>query len=82
MSSLPGVVPEQWTLGEWMVPKGRYLDPEFLALENERLFPNVWQMACREEELTESGSYYEYNIGRQSILVVRQPDGSLAAMHN
>ncbi|MDG2028803.1 MAG: aromatic ring-hydroxylating dioxygenase subunit alpha [Acidimicrobiales bacterium] len=75
-------VPEQWALGEWTIPKGRYLDPEFLALENERLFPNVWQMACRQEELPEPGSFYEYTIGRQSILVVRQDDGSLRAMHN
>lgn len=80
--SLPGEVPEQWALGDWTVPKGRYLDPDFLALEYERLFPCVWQMACREEELPEPGSFYEYTIGRQSILVVRQVDGSLAALHN
>ena len=82
MNSLPGMVPERWALGEWMIPKGRYLDPEFLALEHERLFPNVWQMACREEELPDPGSFYEYTIGRQSILVVRQDDGSIRAMHN
>ena len=75
-------VPSRWALGETFVPKGRYTDRDFLALEYERLFPNVWQPACREEEVAEPGDYVEYEIGRQSILVVRQPDGSLRAFHN
>ena len=75
-------VPERWALGENFVPKGRYVDREFARLELERLFPNVWQMACREEELPKPGAFYEYTIGDRSILVVRQPDGSLRAMHN
>lgn len=77
-----GTVPEQWALGECFVPKGRYTDPDFARLEHERLFPAVWQMACREEELEGPGAFYEYTIGDQSILVVRQPDGALRAMHN
>jgi phenylpropionate dioxygenase-like ring-hydroxylating dioxygenase large terminal subunit len=75
-------VPEQWALGDNFVPKGRYVDREFARLELERLFPNVWQMACREEELPKAGSFHEYTIGDRSILVVRQSDGSLRAMHN
>ena len=39
--------------------------------EMERLWPRVWQIACREEELPEVGDYVEYTIGDQSILVVR-----------
>ena len=75
-------VPERWRLGESFVPKGRYTDAEFLRLEHERLFPRVWQMACREEELPEAGSFHEYGIGRESVLVVRQPDGGIRAFHN
>ena len=28
------------------IPKQRYYDPDFYALENEMFWPRVWQMAC------------------------------------
>ena len=46
-----------------------------LDLELERLWPRVWQIACREEELAAPGDFVEYAIGDQSILVVRGDDG-------
>jgi nitrite reductase/ring-hydroxylating ferredoxin subunit len=64
------------------VPKGRYLDASFAALEHERLWSRVWQVACREEEIPGPGDFVEYRIGDQSVLVVRQPDGTIAAHHN
>lgn len=76
------VMPERWELGESFVPKGRYIDPEFVQLEYERLFPKVWQPACRQEEIPEPGSYHEYTIGRESIVVVRQDDHSVRAFYN
>ena len=33
------------------VPKERYFDAGFYQLEVERLWPRVWQMACRLEEI-------------------------------
>jgi glycine betaine catabolism A len=76
------LVPEKFACGETFVPKSRYIDPEFLQLELSRLFTQVWQPACREEEIPSPGCYYEYTIGRQSIVVVRQKDGSIKAFHN
>ncbi len=58
-------VPEAWRLGDDFVPKGRYIDREFLQLEYERLFTRLWQMACREEEIPAVGSHLEYQIGDQ-----------------
>lgn len=75
-------VPKKYACGETFVPKSRYIDPEFLQLELDRLFTQVWQPACREEEIPSPGWYYEYTIGRQSIAVVRQKDGSIKAFHN
>ncbi len=60
----------------------RYYDPEFYALEAELLWPRVWQMACRLEEIPEPGDFVEYEIIDQSIVVVRQADGEVAAFHN
>ena len=60
----------------------RYYDPEFFALEAELLWPRVWQMACRLEEIPEPGDFVEYEILDQSVVVIRQADGEVAAFHN
>ncbi|MEJ2206536.1 MAG: aromatic ring-hydroxylating dioxygenase subunit alpha, partial [Gemmatimonadota bacterium] len=80
MSQVNGV-PDRWRIGDDFVPKGRYVDRDFLELEYQRLFPKVWQMACREEEVPDVGSYLEYTIGDQSIIVVRTAEG-IRAHHN
>jgi phenylpropionate dioxygenase-like ring-hydroxylating dioxygenase large terminal subunit len=75
-------VPERWRLGADSVPRGRYVDREFLALEHERLFSRVWQMACREEDVAAVGSFLEYAIGDQSYLVVRVAPDEIRAFYN
>jgi nitrite reductase/ring-hydroxylating ferredoxin subunit len=65
-----------------LIPKERYISREWLAAEYQRLWPRVWQMACRLEEIPEAGDYYEYRIGDQSILVVRDEGGSVRAFRN
>jgi nitrite reductase/ring-hydroxylating ferredoxin subunit len=64
------------------VPVEDYISKEFLAFENERVWPKVWLMACREEEIPEAGDFFAFDIVRDSILIVRQPDGELKAFHN
>ena len=44
------------------VPAAAYISPEYVRLEKDRLWPRVWQMACREEEIPNAGDYYTYNI--------------------
>jgi phenylpropionate dioxygenase-like ring-hydroxylating dioxygenase large terminal subunit len=65
-----------------LVPKERYVSRAFAELEMERLWPRVWQVACREEEIDEVGSYVEYTIGDQSILVVRSDPDVVQAFYN
>lgn len=64
------------------VPASDYISRDFLALENERVWPQVWLMACREEELAKPGSYHVFNVLRESILLVRQPEGEIKAFYN
>ncbi len=64
------------------LPKARYTTPEFMDLEFERLWPRVWQIAGREEELAAPGDFLEYSIGDDSIVVVRNRAGEIAAFHN
>ncbi|WP_319448793.1 MULTISPECIES: aromatic ring-hydroxylating dioxygenase subunit alpha [unclassified Mycobacterium] len=64
------------------IPKQRYYDPEFYALENELFWPRVWQMACRLEEIPKPGDFVEYEILDQSIIVVRVDDEHVRAYYN
>ena len=64
------------------VPAAAYVSPDYVALEKERLWPRVWQMACREEEIPNPGDFYTYDIADDSISVVRRLDGTIVAYHN
>jgi len=64
------------------VPARRYYDPEFYALECERLWPRVWQMACRLEEIPKPGDFVVYDILDQSIIVTRVDEKTVKAYHN
>jgi phenylpropionate dioxygenase-like ring-hydroxylating dioxygenase large terminal subunit len=64
------------------IPKQRYYDPDFYALENEMFWPRVWQMACRLEEIPKPGDFVEYEILDQSIIVVRLDADNVRAYYN
>jgi phenylpropionate dioxygenase-like ring-hydroxylating dioxygenase large terminal subunit len=68
--------------GMAVVPGARYTSQEFFDLEMERLWPKVWQVACREEEIPNPGDFLEYTIGDQSILVVRRDAETIDAYFN
>ncbi len=68
--------------GTTLVPKARYTSAEFAALEAERLWPRVWQIACSVDHVAEPGDWYELRAGRLSLLVVRGDDGELRAFQN
>src|SRR5580698_2130977 len=64
------------------IPKERYYDPDFYALEAEQLWPRVWQMACRLEEIPGVGDFAEYEILDQSVVVVRTSASEVGAFQN
>jgi phenylpropionate dioxygenase-like ring-hydroxylating dioxygenase large terminal subunit len=64
------------------VRRERYFNREFFEMEKELLWPRVWQMACRLEEIPDPGDFVEYEICDQSIIVVRQEDMSVKAFYN
>jgi len=63
-------------------PKADYLDRAFHELEKEHLWPKVWQVACRLDDIPEAGDYIVYEIIDDSILVVRGKAGDVRAFHN
>lgn len=64
------------------IPKEEYVSPAFAARERESLWPRVWQMVCREEEIPNTGDFITYDINDESIIVVRTAADRIAAYHN
>lgn len=69
-------------LGDGPISTERYVSEEWAALEREKIWPNIWQYAAREEDLPEAGDTVVYDINDRSYLIVRQRDGSIRAFHN
>jgi phenylpropionate dioxygenase-like ring-hydroxylating dioxygenase large terminal subunit len=65
-----------------IVPAENYISKEFAEREARYLWPRVWQMACREEEIPRVGDYYTYEILEDSIIVLRTADNEIKAFHN
>jgi phenylpropionate dioxygenase-like ring-hydroxylating dioxygenase large terminal subunit len=64
------------------IPVEAYVSPEYARAENERLWPKVWQIACREEELKEVGDFATYDILDESIIIIRSAPGEISAYYN
>lgn len=59
-----------------------YTDPEIFAREQRRIFSRAWIYVAHESQLQGPGSFVTATVAGQSILVVRQDDGGLLAVHN
>ena len=69
-------------LGFELIPKERYLSPEFARLEWERMWTKTWLFAGFEGDIPEPGDYFTAEIGPESVLVIRQRSGEIAARYN
>jgi nitrite reductase/ring-hydroxylating ferredoxin subunit len=69
-------------LGDAPIDPSRYVSEAFAQAEREKLWPNVWQFAAREEDLPEPGDNVVYDINDRSYVLIRQQDGSIRAFHN
>ncbi len=64
------------------VSPDNYISADFAALEKEHLWPKVWQVACRAEDIPNPGDYVVYDIADETIVVVRRPEGKIKAFFN
>jgi phenylpropionate dioxygenase-like ring-hydroxylating dioxygenase large terminal subunit len=65
-----------------VIPAARYVDPEFLALENEWLWRKAWLYACHADELPEAGCFRLFRRTGSPILVMRGKDQVVRAFYN
>lgn len=59
-----------------------YTSPEVFALEQERIFAGSWICVGREEQLPHPGDYFTCQVAGESLLVLREPDGTVIAFFN
>ena len=60
----------------------RYTSVDFMEKEMDKMWAKVWNIGGWCNEIPEPGDYITHEIGRESILMVRQEDKSNKAFHN
>lgn len=64
------------------VHRAVYIDPALFAIEQARIFGRAWIYLCHESEIARPGDYVLAQLGPDEVIVARQVDGGIAAMHN
>lgn len=64
------------------IPARWYTDPEFLRVEQERVFARTWQPVGYASKVANSGDYFACDVQGEPIVVARAKDGILRAFSN
>ena len=64
------------------LPAWVYDHPELTRLEHERILMPSWQIVCHVNSIAKPGDYQTFDLGPESVLVVRDRDGAIRAFHN
>ena len=75
-SSLPGVTQPV------LIPVDAYVSDAYARAERDKLWRKVWLQAGRVSDLAGVGSYITYDIGDDSVLIVRTGPDVIKAYHN
>jgi phenylpropionate dioxygenase-like ring-hydroxylating dioxygenase large terminal subunit len=62
--------------------KRHYTDPSVLAAEWEGIWTRCWLFTGLVSDLPDPGDYFVYNVGRESIVVLRDEEGEILAFYN
>jgi phenylpropionate dioxygenase-like ring-hydroxylating dioxygenase large terminal subunit len=60
----------------------RYYSKEFAQREWDHMWTRIWHVAGRVNQLQEPGDYLVHDFMHESVIVVKQTDGSLKAFYN
>lgn len=59
-----------------------YTDPEIFAFDLDAIFARHWIFVASEPDVREPGDFITVDIGSYSVIVLRDDDGGVNAMHN
>lgn len=74
---MPLASPDDFGLPAWT-----YRDPEFFALERERVFRPAWQVVCHTSDIPSAGDFHTLELLGEALVVVRGADGAVRGFHN
>ncbi len=60
----------------------RFYSKEFAVQEKDHLWSRIWHVAGRTAEVQEPGDYVVHNFLKESVICIKQDDGSVKAFYN
>ena len=67
---------------DWSLPGWLYTDPEYFAVETERVIRPSWQIVCHQNDVANPGDFHTLDYIGESVIVMRGDDGVLRAFAN
>ncbi len=64
------------------LPAWVYAHPELTRLEIERILRPSWQIACHVSQIPKPGDYVTFELGTDSVIVLRDAAGTIRALRN
>jgi phenylpropionate dioxygenase-like ring-hydroxylating dioxygenase large terminal subunit len=64
------------------LPAWVYNNAELTRLELERVLKPSWQIVCHVNSIPNTGDFETFDLGAESVMVLRDRDGSIRAFHN
>lgn len=69
-------------MGDEDLPVSYYTSREQHELERDKLWPKVWQLVCREDDILNPGDHFVHDIVDKSLIIVRTEAGTIKALVN
>lgn len=63
-------------------PVEAFISPEYAQAEKDKLWPKIWQMAARLEDIPNVGDFITYNICDDSFVIMRSDEDTIRAFYN
>ncbi|HEX3848576.1 MAG TPA: aromatic ring-hydroxylating dioxygenase subunit alpha [Steroidobacteraceae bacterium] len=64
------------------LPAWVYHHPELARIELERILMPSWQIVCHINSIPKSGDFVTFDLGPESVLVMRDREGTIRGFHN
>ena len=64
------------------ITNDRYFCEDFMDKEWKHMWTKVWLIAGREIQIEEPGDYIVHDLVKESVIIVRQKDGSIRGFFN
>jgi len=64
------------------LPAWLYNDPDFFALEREKIFMTAWHLVCHTKDIPKVGDYEAFSLYDEIAFVIRGKDNQIRGFHN